>query len=1629
MTPEQQGVFFDLFKRQPIADWLAQSSAELRIALHNRLVASQKSRGATVVAMAGLKTPQQFCTPLLTQALADRLGETLDIRGVVFQHIRSTSSLFGLRKKLVLPTDRDLLVAACENFEVSETRADNYDDNSLIYQPERINGRGNKILAIQPHSFAQLCRELDLGKQYQTHLNTTFEPYTDTGTVRLACTEHSLRCFDVDRHLALMKQHISADVFRMLGDVIAKKTSIKLGEHSIAFKRLELLGHTLHGAMLIVSQSDGSYADNPCVLYLPGDPEQPLKAYENLRSVETDLCTRHQSKNFAEFLLRFVSLGDRGQFHSVLAARMAEKTTAWFSATLPTYFPLTPIDVDTDLFVELYRQRVAQVMADARLLVVPTDDEDEKTRLDRLDSYATIGLNIVMFGASFIPVVGEVMMAVAAAELLLGVYHGVESWSAGEQEQATDYFFDTLENLLVMAAISAGAEAAKAVFKQVRTSGFVESLRQVRLPGDKTLLWKPDLAPYRRNISFPDWLKADERGLRWYQDKAYVTLGKDVYAVSPEAGTGLWEIEGAPQIESYSPRLETNDAGAWRHDSELPDQWDRLTLFRRLGYSQEDISDARALQILSVSAVESRALSRVLIDRTPPPALLIDTVQRFAADQSVVHFITQLAQVRTAALADADLQLRLLTTLKTWPARTVIDVIDSTGQALNRYEPKDTETVAKTLKLSHDKVRAGTFYAELLAGLSTAERERLLDSTSNVAAEQASALVGKLAVEADLKRLPLFDWIYQRGVAVNEARAVPLRNLFADLPVSVLDELIRYADTSELNQLDDGNVPLRLAEEARRYQQVVRVSRAYEGLYLDSAGLIDTDRLVFNTLTHLPGWKGDIYIQMLEWSFSTQEMATLGSETATQRLFMNAHADRYDIRDTDSYMLLNRDGRTRAHYFEVLWAGLSASRREALGVQAADHGVALRQKITDLALERREFAQAALGIPALRPGYVSPMRLADPLLGTASGGIGSQSPTPSTRPAALIRRAQELYPTHSLAQIDLFLTSLGTDDVLALRKLESLRLEFLNIRQVLQNWINRETWSQVADGPRLKVSVVAKTRAAQEIIRCWRRETPSKLTLDGRLYELAFAPLHLGEMPMISGDFSHVGILIMDRVGASSGLNSFLRSFSKLRELSLVGNHLTRMPQAVGTLSQLEILNLSENQIQLTTASVIELAGLTRLRQLSLNTNPTLTRAPDVSHMLLLERLELRGTGVSSWPKGATGLPRLKGLDLRDNRISEIPQDVYSAPGDLNLGTDISGNPLSARTLATVADYQRVNEISLGLIVTGYGDEVRSALMGTAMSSTWLTGAGAVDSVFKRTLWSAVSVYPDSLPFFTLLTRLRYSADFRVVYRSLAQRVWEVVEAAAEDSALRQTLFRMANVGQISADGSSLVFSDLHVRVLCYRAMNAAIVEGGAGHESQLAQLLRGLFRLQEVERLAVNNVIARTRTGPVTLEQAMEISLAFRVGLAERLNLPAQPRDMNYRLGIEVIPQTLDWVFGEVVKVEHSPKLLNWMTNQEFWVHFLEGAHQAAFDDVVIRAAMAFERLDGQLNYTREQFGQSMQAIVTNYMNARTALIQRLTSEALQRNPGLALPTAAVETKRSSPGLPTPQPGATSGA
>ncbi len=162
--------------------------------------------------------------------MSDKLSMPLDVSGVVFQHVRSTSSLLGLRKKLVLPINRDLLVAACENFESRETEAKNYSDTSLIYIPQKLNAGVASILPIQPHDFAQLCRTLDLGKQYQTHLESVFELNVESNNVLTQCAAHVRSCFDVERHIALMKKHISTSVHQMLKCVKDGDSTIKLGK-------------------------------------------------------------------------------------------------------------------------------------------------------------------------------------------------------------------------------------------------------------------------------------------------------------------------------------------------------------------------------------------------------------------------------------------------------------------------------------------------------------------------------------------------------------------------------------------------------------------------------------------------------------------------------------------------------------------------------------------------------------------------------------------------------------------------------------------------------------------------------------------------------------------------------------------------------------------------------------------------------------------------------------------------------------------------------------------------------------------------------------------------------------------------------------------------------------------------------------------------------------------------------------------------------------------------------------------------------------------------------------------------------------------------------------------------------
>jgi len=1601
MTPAQQGVFFELYEKQ-IPDWLLKSSETVRNDLYESFKASFKSRHAALEQLRALKSPQSFCTPLLAKAMAEKLGEPFEVEGAIFQHVRSKSSLLGLRRKLVLPINRDLLTAACENFELSETLASTYHESSLLYIPQRITGRNNKVLSIQPHEFARLCRYLDLGKQYKKHVEGFFGSDSQLASLQESSVAFSRDQFDVERHIAYMRGHISLDVYRMLESVKNSDSSITLGNNTLGYQSLEMLEVQLRGPMFIGPVSEHADGDYRCVIYMPGDPDHPLKEYPSFQKFEVELSGRLRGSQFRSFFTRFIPMKDRSVFLNGLDVRLLKARPNQFPVST-TFLPLTGLDLQGDarhnLFLAIFQHRAAQVRADTRLLVVPTDDEDEKTRLARQESYKAIGLNTLLFFVSFVPVLGEVICAVAGIQLLGQIYEGIDSWAHGDQEHATDCLFDTLENLILMAGFAAGGVAVGKAYTVVRSSSFMQGLRRVPVGPMSYRLWNPDMTAYRQRESLPRSFAADAQGLVWRADNRYLPLGANAYAVRPVTGTGLWEVHDPQLPGRYSPLLETNGAGAWRHDSELPHEWSSLTLFRRLGFREEKISDPRALQAIAVSGIGQAAMRKLFVERGKPMAMLTDSVRRFRADSDVSQFMTQIDTPASAPLADADLQLYLLTGAGRWPQDMAVIVKDIFGNEVTRY---GADEAVRQVNLTEGALRNGQFYTPVLAALSDSERSHLLGSAT-VESKNQIALLGKhIAGLAPRMRMAMMDRLFRRSDVCELSRGEPIIKAFPGLSASVADELVQHADAREWAQLESGIVPLRLAEEARRYQQVQRLNRAYEGLYLDAASGRDADMLVLDTLSHLPGWPGDVFVEILDWGVYADQRAVVGPSDAPHKVLVEAYAERYQVQDARSNSVSSHPSRTRANFFQALWESLPAHSRKAIGVETDVDGTGLREKITALALQRREAFAKVLEIAPARSSYRSPMGLADQRIEQVTVEQSApSSPSQGVSPA-LVRRAQELYPTQSTAQIKRFVTSLGADEVLAIRSLERLREQYRTMVETLERWTHRDTYHQGEEGPRLKVPAHSKARAMQAILRAWRKETRHTAHSGHPTYSLTLDAVPLGQMPVLIGDFSHITALEMSGVGASAGLNTFLHNFPGLRVLNLSGNGLTRIPVAIGDMPGLTGLDLSNNRIRLTQQTIVELAGKHHLRTLDLGFNSLLGRTPDVSAMRKLRHLSLRNTGITEWPGNTDALAHLESLDLRNNRIVEIPTSVFTSRAVLNRGTTIDGNPLSTESLQAIAAYQQSQGISLGVITTEYTSTAR--LAGDREGAGWVNGLPTVEIGRAKQVLSSLSADPDSRDFFEVLMQLRETADYSRTREQLGQRVWNVLEAACEDDSLRRALFRMARTGWVSAPNVAGLFSDLEVRVLCYRAAAAART-GTQTLEGDLVRLLRGLFRLQQVEKQALLDIARRSRAGTFTQRQALDISLIYRVRLAQRLALPAQPTELNVPLDAEVTDAQIDHAYLEVVRAEQTAQLSESVSRQEFWAEYLLATRQDAFTSVLDRSAHAFARLEAQVGLSREAASQQMTTIFDNFRNESLELRKQLTNAALARHPGLTLP------------------------
>ncbi|NWB94017.1 dermonecrotic toxin domain-containing protein [Pseudomonas agarici] len=1525
-----------------LPSWLTQASLEQRREFAARVRLSQTSKTALARLLTGFKSVKAFAAPLLSRALDERYGPGLDIHydRLKHVHILAAATLGQPRQETVIV--QSLLQVALQNFAISETGQFGFDRGSAILRKTG----GLLKRPITPPDFAALCRRLDLGGQYQKHLERHLGPLFDT-----LFEQHERDELAVQAQIALMKGVLDLSADRMLHSLLDPAQTPRWDNRPVQCSYLTLLDFTnasgyrgclLKGVMLIERDGSVGAADTPCLVYLSGDPQHPLKSYPSVKAFHDELRERLRNKPYQAFFKRYLHLRDQPAFFHALEARLnpLNPTTGQRQPAVNADLLLEKTSLLEKPFHEFCRLQVVKIFDDARVTAVPTGDEDKKTRLARLKSLLNWTINLLFL----VPGLGEPMLAVVAAQLLVQVYNGIEQWNHDEKEQAVLGFIGVVLNLELL-----GLGAALTV--DFQGSSFIEELKPVKSPQGDQALWKPDLGPYEQTLPDRPSLQPGASGLYHHQGKTWLAIDGRHYRLRPGATADSFHLQHPGNPNAYTPQVFHNGKGAWLHEFEQPMQWKQPQLFSRLGPDAASLDPVSANRIMQLSGVDDGVLRRLHLDQEPPPALLEDSVTRFKLDRDLKHLVQRLQNggVADSSLDELQMELQLLTSEPVWPRTKVLRLLDHHGAALTEYPAGQAQALPR-IDLRWPGLDANQLLRKVLENLDETEIRGLLGEDFGAGPISLDArtvsLRRKLAAQAANRRAALFDSHYRYRTQSRDRAAAVIQRDFPTLSTPIAEELARHANPSELKCLFEARrVPLRVAEEARHYGRNLRLARAWEGLYLDATHNGDSDRLILRLLEKLPGWSNRLRLEIRESSFGGALLYSLGALQAPIRKVLVRNGELYEAYDALGQELHGPDD-----LYSCVLHALPDAERKALGFPGTHEADRLKQTLLALSLPSRAELEKILGLAPIKPGYVPPMRLADGRIGYPLSGRGVGERLPGTRSARFTELAQSLYPTHSSQAVEAFLALRGLNEGAAVQRLEQLEAEYNTLRTELKAWV------YTPPGPPECVQI--RGHIARSIKACWRREPFQRATQEGyKLHFVLYDPTM--RLPNLSADFSHVSELLMSLAhpDIALGLNTFLSRFPQLNRLYISGGALAEIPPALGSMTRLTHLNLSGNRIVLSPETATLLSGLTHLRELTLAGNTTLGRSPDLSRMLELIRIDLGNTGLTAWPTGYERLPALTRLDLRSNRLTTIPDSVLDTSDEgqrIARALNLYGNPIESDYLEDASEYHALTDIDFGLDLPSDSDpdadlssddEPAHSPLGSPGPASrderpWLPGLdGSEQEDFRNDWLQLASEEPitQSEAFFRVIGDLEESADYgdETARTSLIDKVRRMVRAAMRDTKVREQLFAKANSPQTDAcaDGIAVAFSDMGFDVLLHEAYAEPDV---LQIEAKLLRLARGKSRLDRVNAQA--RILINKRKAMGRHPDEAEIYLAYRIGLAERLELPWQASKMLYGDIAGINQAQLDEAYQAILDQERQPMdVVGQIVKQEFWKEYLD--------------------------------------------------------------------------------------------
>lgn len=1568
---------------------------------------------------------QDFAEPLLTQALKNTLKIELDVRSAQLHLYVPSKLIFGIDTGANRLRKMTLLDAAIHNFEADEAKPNAFSEGSGVFTLDAEGAPLRHALSVE--KFVTLCRDLDLGAQYQAHLKDILMPAaaTDRVVLQRLSVANDKASFKSAALIGYLRGEITLHAYGQLLAVHDGKPERLLHGAPMLNHRLSLMGFKLTGITLFSAVREPSlakqaldalsppglstllnlarqatvlpgqefervkllkefFANGPkglsatllrhedqyrhsrltgsVLVYIPDDPDHPVKEYSSFTEFMKTLVSQLRGSDYQKFFARFVAQKDQAVFFSRVKERFTTFTWhqrepldmgPWWRETAvenPDPEPITNL-ITHNLWSTLFTERRDKLIADARQIAVPTDDEDAQSRWKRITGYLDIAWNIFNFGAMLVPGLGEAALGLMAAQLLEELAEGIEDWSKGDREEAAAHIVSVLINGAQLAMMGVGHVLPRGVPTPVRPSPVFDSLKPVELPDGRASLWKPDLRPYEQTAQLPSHVRPDRLGLYRHNGKTLLPLENKRYQVETDPATGLHRIEHPTRPNAYRPDLASNGTGAWATELEQPLTWDDNKVWQRLGSSLEEFSAARQAQIRTVSGVDPAVLRRLHVEHEGPPPLLVDTLKRFKAYAVAEDLPRQLLDNRISEELEGYVPT-FVTELPGWPSSRAVEVFESpslTGDSI-RYGAVDAPS-AQTIRVNRAQLRAGQLPEQVLDTLSENEIQDLLGKRIGAdRGERLDALRARLSMHAKRQTSRLFESLYKTDERLTDPRQLTLENEFPTLPRSLANPLLEQLTTEERAFIVEKNrLPLRVKSMAREALRNVRLNRAYEGLYLEALAGADSQRLALHSIEGFAGWSKELRIEVRELSFDGPLLDSVGPENAPVRkvLVVNENAQ-FEARDAQDLHLHGAD-----NLYGALLHALPDTERAALGYEITQ-GAQLEQAVQQQPLSHERFAPILDQQPVRKPAY-------DPEQMKLLGGM-RRFWRPQNESKNVRYRAQSLYPSFSDRDLDRLIEDVVRAGGEPAQHISALEQEFDQLVSDLNRWVEgpTRTW-------RLTPAGVAEWESRHHIAsvlrRCWQRTGPRGVEAAGEAHPQSLIlddvmlDRHMTSLPRLRANFDHVTRLSLRKNNLLSSQMAFLKPFRRLRALDMRENLLNRLPEAIGDMPYLFELLLSENQIVLTPTAVARLRQLTRLEILSLVDNP-LGRVPDVSRMRRLRVLMLDNTAIDTWPVGIFGKPRPRDifLDLRRNYLQVIP-DV--APGSVR--AEILARTFVTRTPPFMSP-QMLEQLKLYSESVGLDPERPYPGVGTLDSMVWADGMSGHLWRGRQKLWDLLEDEHGSEPFFNRIRGLTESADFKAggAYRAnLSEKVWRMLAAMGENVELREKLFNEAVASTECVDGLTQWFNAMGVRVLIHEAY--ALANKGLV-EAELVTLAKGKSRLLQLdtisrhrvsERLAAGETMRRVNAGGVvvgTIDE-VEVHLAYMTDLAERLDLPWQARGMQFRNMAGVTQTMIDDAYQRVLALEEGDLLRDSIAELPFWKEYIEGSNRQAFNALRRRA------------------------------------------------------------------------------